>query len=101
VHEIKIWMLCTAEIDMADAITKSGIADFLINAAWCVCSTFNKALNASSGVATVGRNMLFGVHSMADGPKLGDIGIAKTVAKLPMKTKPSCNHITKLVIEYS
>ena len=39
VHQTIMGMLCTAEIDMADTVSKSDIADFLTNAAWAVCST--------------------------------------------------------------
>ena len=54
-------MLRTAEIDMADTVSASDIADFLTNAAWAICSTYHMVLKASSGAAIFGRDMLFGI----------------------------------------
>ncbi len=44
-------MLRTAELDMADTVSKSDIADFLTNAAWAVCSTYHTVLKTSPGAA--------------------------------------------------
>ena len=40
VHQTIMAMLCTAELDMADTVSESDIADFLTNAAWAVRSTY-------------------------------------------------------------
>ncbi len=42
-------MLCTADIDMADTVNESDIADFLTNAAWAICSTYHTVLKTSPG----------------------------------------------------
>jgi hypothetical protein len=59
-------MLCTAELDMAETVSESDIADFLTNAAQAVCSTYHTVLKASPGAAIYGRDMLFGVPFLAD-----------------------------------
>ena len=46
-HQTIMAMLCTADIDMADTITESDIADFLTDAAWAVCSTYHTVLKPS------------------------------------------------------
>ena len=65
-------MLCTAEIDMADTVSESDIADFLTNAAWAVRSTYHTVLKASPGAAIFQRDMLFGIPFIADWNKIGD-----------------------------
>ena len=59
-------MLCTVEVDMADTINESDIADFLTNAAWVVRSTYHKVLKTSQGAAIFGRDMLFDFPFLAD-----------------------------------
>jgi hypothetical protein len=59
----------TADID---TITKSDIADFLINAAWAVCSTYHTVLKTSPGAAIFGLDMLFDVPFLADWSKIGE-----------------------------
>jgi hypothetical protein len=44
VHQTIMTMLHTADIDMADTINESDIADFLTNAAWAVRSTYHTVL---------------------------------------------------------
>ncbi len=65
-------MLRTAEIDMANTVSESDIADFLANAAWVMCSTYHMVLKASPGAAIFGRDMLFDIHFIADCNKIGD-----------------------------
>ncbi len=62
-------MLCTAELDMADTVSESDIADFLTNAAWAVRSTYHTVLKTSPGAAIFGRDMLFDVPFLATGCK--------------------------------
>ena len=64
-------MLCTSEIDMAETVTESDIADFLTNAAWAVRSTYHTVLKTSPGAAIFGRDMLFDVPFLADWKKRG------------------------------
>ena len=64
-------MLRTAEINMADTVSESDIADFLTNAAWAVCSTYLTVLKASPGAAIFGRDMLFDIPFIADWNKIG------------------------------
>eukprot|EP00804_Cyclotella_cryptica_P007309 CCRYP_002538-RA/>CCRYP_002538-RA protein AED:0.44 eAED:0.44 QI:13/-1/1/1/-1/0/1/71/147 len=65
-------MLHTANLDMANTISESDIADFLINAAWAVCSTYHTVLKTSSGAAIFRRDMLFDVPYIADWSKIGE-----------------------------
>ena len=72
VHQTIMGMLRTAEIDMADTVSESDIADFLTNAAWAVRSTYHTVLKASPGAAIFGRDMLFDIPFIADWNKIGD-----------------------------
>ncbi len=72
VNQIIMGMLCTAEIDMADTVNESDIADFLTNATWTVHSTYHTVLQASPGAAIFGRDMLFDIPFIADWNKIGD-----------------------------
>ena len=65
-------MLYTAELDMAETVSESDIADFLTNAAWEVCSTYHTVLKTSPGAAIFGRDMLFDVPFLADWKKIGE-----------------------------
>ena len=65
-------MLRTAELDMADTVSKSDIADFLTNAAWAVRSTYHTVLKTSPGAAIFGRDMLCDVPFIADWKKIGE-----------------------------
>ena len=65
-------MLHTADIDMADIVNESDIADFLTNAAWAVCSTYHTALKTSRGAAIFGRDMLFDAPLLVDSSKIGE-----------------------------
>ena len=65
-------MLCTAELDMADTVSESDIADFLTNAAWAVRSSYHTVLKTSPGAAIFGRDMLFDVPFLADWTKIGE-----------------------------
>eukprot|EP00804_Cyclotella_cryptica_P019478 CCRYP_006638-RA/>CCRYP_006638-RA protein AED:0.45 eAED:0.45 QI:0/0/0/1/0/0/2/0/64 len=58
-------MLRTADLDMAETISKSEIADFLTNAVWAVCSTYHAVLKTLPGAAIFGRDMLFDVPYIA------------------------------------
>jgi hypothetical protein len=44
-------MMHTAELDMANSVDPSDIDDFLNNAAWVACSTYQTVLKATPGVA--------------------------------------------------
>ncbi len=65
-------MLCTAELDMTDTVSKSDIADFLTNAAWAVRSTYHTVLKTLPGADIFGRDMLFDVLFLADWTKIGE-----------------------------
>ena len=65
-------MLRTAELDMADIVSESDIADFLTNAAWAICSTYHTVLKSSPGAAIFGRDMLFDVPFLAYWKKIGE-----------------------------
>ena len=72
VHQTIIVMLCTAELDMADTVSESGIADFLTNAVWEVRSTYHTGLRTLPGMAIFGRDMLFDVPYLANWTKIGE-----------------------------
>ncbi len=65
-------MLRTTDLDMADTVSESDIADFLTNAAWAICSTYHTVLKTSPGAAIFGRDMLFDVPFIADWSKIGE-----------------------------
>jgi hypothetical protein len=65
-------MLCTAELDMADSVTPDDMDVFLDNAAWAIRSTYHTVLEASSGAAIFGQDMLFNILFVADWPKIGE-----------------------------
>ena len=65
-------MLRTAELDMANTISESDIADFLTNAAWAIRSTYHTVLKTSPGAVIFGRDMLFDVPFLADWTKIGE-----------------------------
>ena len=65
-------MLHTAEIDMADTVSESDIADLRTNAACAIRSTYHTVLKASPGAAIFGRDMLFDIPFIADWNKIGD-----------------------------
>ena len=44
VHQAIMVMLHRTDIDIADTVTKSDIADFLTSAAWAICSTYHTVL---------------------------------------------------------
>eukprot|EP00804_Cyclotella_cryptica_P022125 CCRYP_011601-RA/>CCRYP_011601-RA protein AED:0.46 eAED:0.46 QI:0/-1/0/1/-1/1/1/0/64 len=62
-------MLSTADLDMADTVRESDIADFLTNAVWAVSSTYHTVLKNSPGAAIFGRDMLFDVPASLTGQK--------------------------------
>eukprot|EP00804_Cyclotella_cryptica_P007855 CCRYP_001438-RA/>CCRYP_001438-RA protein AED:0.10 eAED:0.10 QI:2589/-1/1/1/-1/1/1/166/750 len=72
VHQTIMVMLCTADLDMADTVSESDIADFLTNASWAVRSTYHTVLKTSPGAAIFGRDMLFDVPYIADWSKIGE-----------------------------
>ena len=65
-------MLRTDEMDMADKVSESDIANFLTSATWAICSTCHMVLTASPGTAIFGRDMLFDIPFIADWNKIGD-----------------------------
>ena len=71
-HQVIMTMLRTTELDMANTVAPSDIADFLTDAAWAVRSTYHTVLKASPGAAIFGRDMLFDIPFLADWNKIGD-----------------------------
>ena len=65
-------MMRTAELDKANSVAPSDVADFLTNAAWAICSTYHTVLKASPGAAIFGRDMLFDIPFLADWNKIGE-----------------------------
>eukprot|EP00804_Cyclotella_cryptica_P015760 CCRYP_013407-RA/>CCRYP_013407-RA protein AED:0.31 eAED:0.31 QI:0/-1/0/1/-1/0/1/0/237 len=71
-HQVIMTMLRTTDLDMANTVAPSDIADFLTDAAWAVCSTYHTVLKASPGAAIFVRDMLFDIPFLADWNKIGD-----------------------------
>jgi hypothetical protein len=88
VHQTIMAMLCKADIDMANTITKSDIAYFLTNAAWAVCSTYHTVLQTSPGAVIFGRDMLFDAPFFTDWSKIGGHRQKQTDKTQTMKTRP-------------
>ena len=45
VHGVLTNMMCTAELDMANSVAPSDVADFLTNAAWAIRSTYHTVVS--------------------------------------------------------
>ncbi len=71
-HQTIMAMIHTAELDMAETVSKSDIADFLTNVTWTICSTYQTVLKISPGAAIFGRDMLFDVLFLADWKNIGE-----------------------------
>ncbi len=65
-------MLCTSKLDMAKMVKASDIEVFLSDAAWVVCSTYHRVIEASPGAAIFGLDMLFDIPFIADWQKIGE-----------------------------
>ncbi|KAL7507542.1 hypothetical protein ACHAXN_004709, partial [Cyclotella atomus] len=72
VHQVLMTMSRTAELDMADTVEPSDVADFLTNAAWAICPTYHTVLKASPGAAIFGRDVLFDIPFLADWNTIGE-----------------------------
>ncbi len=72
VHQVLGQMLCTAELDMANAVNPNDINVFLDNAAWAICSTYHAVLKASPGAAVFKCDMLLDILFVADWHKIGE-----------------------------
>ena len=70
--------LHTAELDMAETVSKSDIVEFLTNATWAVCSTYHTVLKTLPGGAIFGRDMLFDVPFLSDWMKIGEYRQSQT-----------------------
>ena len=69
-HQVIMTMLNTTESDMAGKVAPSDILDFLLDVTWAVHSTYHKVLKAFPGAAIFGRDILLGIHFMADWNKI-------------------------------
>ena len=59
-------MMRTSEIDMANSVEPANIDTFINNAAWAICKTYHKILNASPGAAqTLEHDTIFSVPFVA------------------------------------
>lgn len=72
IHQVVMTMVCTSEINMADAVAPRDIDTILTNVSWAIRSTYHTVLNASPGAAIFGRNMLFDIPYIADWKIIGD-----------------------------
>jgi hypothetical protein len=65
-------MLRATDLNMANTVFTGDINAYLTDAAWAICSTYQNILNASSGSAIFGWEMLFDIPSLADWNQIGD-----------------------------
>eukprot|EP00957_Ditylum_brightwellii_P157896 12018549-Ditylum_brightwellii.AAC.1 len=56
---------------MSPTINDTMIEDFLVNAAWAVCSTYHTVLKSTLGAAIFDRDMLFDIPYKADWTEIG------------------------------
>ena len=59
-------MLHISDIDMANTVNKSDIADFLTNAALAIPSTYHTLLRTSPGTEIFWRDVLFDIPFLGD-----------------------------------
>jgi len=64
-------MLRTTNLDIADTTNAEMIDDFLVNAAWALCSTYHTVVKSTPGPAVFGRDMLFDTPYVADWTAIG------------------------------
>jgi len=64
-------MLRTTNLDMADTTNAEIIDDFLVSAAWVLCSTYHTVLKSTPGAVVFGRGMLFDIPCIADWAAIG------------------------------
>jgi hypothetical protein len=72
IHAVFTNMLCTAKLDMAESVNASNINIFLADAAWAIRSTHHTVLEASSGAAIFGGDMLFDIPFITDWKTIGE-----------------------------
>eukprot|EP00957_Ditylum_brightwellii_P136901 10440741-Ditylum_brightwellii.AAC.1 len=56
---------------MSPTIDGTIIKDFLVDAAWAICSTYHTVLKSTPGAAIFGRDMLFDIPYVADWTEIG------------------------------
>ena len=61
----------TSNLDMSETVNDEMIEDFLVNAAWAICSTYHTVLKSTPGAAIFGRDMLFDIPYVADWNVIG------------------------------
>ncbi len=93
-------MLSTAEINMANTVSKSDIVNFLTKAAWAICSTYHTVLKSSPGAAIFGRDMLFDIPFMADWDKIWDNRQCQTDCNTRCENKTCVNWDHKIGKKY-
>ena len=64
-------MLRTTNLDMADTTNAEIIDDFLISAAWALCSSYHTVWMSTPGTAVSCRDTLFGIHYISDYTAIG------------------------------
>jgi len=71
VHGILGNTIRTYGLDMSPTITDEMITDFIVDAAWEICSTYHTVLKSTPGAAIFGRDMLFDIPYIADWNDIG------------------------------
>jgi hypothetical protein len=95
-HQVIMTMLHTTELDMANTVVPSDIADFLTDTTWAICSTYHTVLKASPGAAIFGRDMLFDIPFLADRNKIGDHRQCQTDRNTACKNKSCIDWVYKI-----
>ena len=71
VHGVLGNVMRTSGLDMSPTITDSMITDFIVDAAWAICSTYHNVLKSTPGAAIFGRDILFDIPYIADWNGIG------------------------------
>jgi len=65
-------MLRTANLDMQETCSAEMVDDFLVVAAWAICSTYHMVLSLWPGAAVFGRDILFDIPYIEDWTVIGN-----------------------------
>ena len=71
IHAVFGDMMRCSNLDNAPTIEPSMVAEFIMNAAWAIRSTYHTVLKSSPGAAIFGRDMLFDIPYVADWVEIG------------------------------
>ena len=70
VHGVLCNMMRARALNMSPAVDDTMIEDFLVDAAWAICSTYHAVLKSTPGAVIFGRNMIFDIPYVAHSNKI-------------------------------